>query len=186
MLGSVDGALAYAEGVVVGIRNDQRGCRTPCEDFDVEELTTHLVQKVLFFGDVPGGAVDPGAVPEPDMSGGPLVEPLRTAAEQVRSTWRPEHLDENYDLPQGRLSGAELARYFLLEVLGHGWDLAVATGRPADAGVALARAGLEAAHDIGEETLRSPGLMGPAVPLEGETTEMDRFVAYIGRDPQAW
>jgi uncharacterized protein (TIGR03086 family) len=104
----------------------------------------------------------------------------------VRSTWRAEHLEKTYDLPQGQMSGDELARYSLLEVLGHGWDLAVATGRPADAGAALAQAGLRAAHDIGEETLRSPGLMGPAVQLDGETTDMDRFVAYIGRDPQAW
>ena len=183
MLEAVAGALDPADRVIAGIAGDRRHAPTPCEGYDVEGLTAHLVQKVVFFGGLPGGgATDPEAVPEPDLAGTPLVEPFRSAADRVR----PARLGREYDLAPGRMSGAELARYFLLEVLGHGWDLAVATGQPADAGDALAEAGLRAAGDIGDEVLRSPGLMGPVVSLGDDARAMDRFVAYLGRDPRLW
>ena len=187
MIDAVAAALDYSDRVIAGVPDDRRPAPTPCEGLDVEGLTAHLVQKVVFFGGLPGGgATDPEAVPEPDLAGVSLVEPFRAAADRVRSDWRPEHLDRQFDLAPGRMSGAELARYFLLELLGHGWDLAVATGQSADAGDALAEAGLRAARDIGDDVLRSPGLMGPAVPPADDAPAMDRFVTYIGRDPRRW
>jgi uncharacterized protein (TIGR03086 family) len=187
MLDSVHQALAYAGGVVGGIGDDQRRLPTPCEGFDVEQLCAHLVQKVVFFGGIPaGGPHDPEAVPDPDLTGRPLSEPFDEAADRVRSTWDAERLDEVFDLAPGRLSGTELARYFLLELLGHGWDLAVATHQPADPGAELANAGLAAAEQIGDEALRTPGLMAPAVTVPATAPAMDRFVAYIGRDPHRW
>jgi uncharacterized protein (TIGR03086 family) len=186
MLDAVRATLDRADRVIVGIAGDRRHLSTPCEDYDVERLTAHLVQKVVYFGGLPSdGPTDPAAVPEPDLHDVPLAEPFRAAADRVRSSWRPEHLEGTYDLEQGPLSGTELARYFLLELLGHGWDLAVATGQPADLGDALAEEGLRAARAIGEATLRSPGLMGPAVPPP-DSTATDRFAAYIGRNPRAW
>jgi uncharacterized protein (TIGR03086 family) len=82
------------------------------------------------------------------------------------------------------MSGTDLARYSLLELFGHGWDLAVATDQPSGPGDELAHAGLDPAQDIGDQALRVPGLMDQAIPVGADAPPMDRFVAYIGRDPR--
>ena len=187
VLDAVFGGLDYADRIVAGLSGGTRHQATPCEGLDVEELAAHLVQKVLIFGGAGGGATtDPDGVPLPDLESVAPIDAHRPAAARVLTTWWGTTLDRTFDLPQGRLLGADLCHFFLLEVLGHGWDLAVATGQPADAGVVLAEAGLGAAAAIGDDILRSPGLMGPAVPVAADSPPMDRFLAAIGRDPAAW
>jgi uncharacterized protein (TIGR03086 family) len=187
VLDAVFGGLGYADRVVAGISALTRHQSTPCEGLDVEALTAHLVQKVLIFGGVGAGTTsDPDAMPVPELERVTLIDAYRPAAARARTTWSGATLNRTFDLPQGRLRGADLCHFFLLEVLGHGWDLGVATGQPADAGEQLAEAGLGAAAAIGEDTLRSPGLMGPAVPVAADSPAMDRFVAAIGRDPAGW
>jgi hypothetical protein len=123
VLRAVRSSLGYTDRIIVGIPEDGRSRRTPCEGLNVEQLTAHLVQKVRFFGGLPaGGATDPEAVPEPDLRGRPMIDPFRSAARRVQSSWLPRHLHEVYDLAPGRRSGTEVVRYFLVEVLGHGWD----------------------------------------------------------------
>jgi uncharacterized protein (TIGR03086 family) len=187
VLDAVFGGLDYADRIVAGVSARTRHQPTPCEGLDVEALTAHLVQKLLIFGCVGGGTTsDPDAVPVPDLEGVALIDAYRPAAARVPTTWSGNTLTRTFDLPQGRLLGADLCHFFLLEVLGHGWDLAVATGQPADAGEVLAEAGLGAAAAIGDDILRSPGLMGPAVPVAADSPPMDRFLAAIGRDRAAW
>lgn len=187
VLDAVFGGLAYADRIVAGVSDQTRHQPTPCEGMDVEALAAHLVQKVLIFGGAGAGTMsDPDAVPVPDLESVALIDAYRPGAARIRTTWSGVTLDRTFDLPQGRLVGADLCRFFLLEVLGHGWDLAVATCQPADAGEVLAGAGLEAAAAIGDDTLRSPGLMGPAVAVAADASPMDRFVAAIGRDPACW
>jgi uncharacterized protein (TIGR03086 family) len=187
VLDAVFGGLDYADRIVAGISARTRHQPTPCEGLDVEALTAHLVQKLLIFGGVGAGTTsDPDAVPVPGLERATLIDAYGPAAARVRTAWSGATLNRTFDLPQGRLRGADLCHFFLLEVLGHGWDLGVATGQPADAGEQLAEAGLGAAAAIGEDTLRSPGLMGPAVPVAADSPAMDRFVAAIGRDPAGW
>ena len=187
VLDAVFGGLGYADRILAGVSAPARHQLTPCEGLDVEALAAHLVQKVLIFGGVGGGATnDPDAFPLPDLERVAPIDAYRPAAARVRTAWSGTTLARTFDLPQGQLLGADLCHFFLLEVLGHGWDLAVATGQPADAGEVLADAGLAAAAAIGDEVLRSPGLMGPAVPVAADSPPMDRFVAAIGRDPVAW
>jgi uncharacterized protein (TIGR03086 family) len=187
VLDAVFGGLDFADRIVAGISARARRQPTPCEGLDVEALTAHLVQKVLIFGGVGAGTTsDPDAVPVPELERITLIDAYRPAAARARTTWSDTTLNRTFHLPQGRLRGADLCHFFLLEVLGHGWDLGVATGQQADAGEQLAEAGLGAAAAIGEDTLRSPGLMGPAVPIAADSSAMDRFVAAIGRDPADW
>jgi uncharacterized protein (TIGR03086 family) len=186
MLDAVFGGLDYTDRIVAGIPDQARHEPTPCEALHVEALTAHLVQKLLIFGGLGASTTtDPASVPEPDLGHAVLIDAYRPAAARVRTAWSAA-MDRTFDLPQGRLSGVDVSRFFLLEVLGHGWDLAVATGQPADAGEALADAGLQAVAAIGEETLRSPGLLARAIPIAPDSSRMDRFVAAIGRKPKDW
>jgi hypothetical protein len=71
-------------------------------------------------------------------------------------------------------------------VLGHGWDLAVAIGQPANVGKALADAGLQAVSAIGKTLCAPPGLMASAISIGPDSSPMHRFVAAIGRNPDDW
>jgi hypothetical protein len=72
-------------------------------------------------------------VPEPDLGHAVLIDAYRPAAARKRTAWSTATMDRTFDLPQGRLSGVDLSQFFLFEVLGHGWDLAITTGQAADA-----------------------------------------------------
>jgi uncharacterized protein (TIGR03086 family) len=71
--------------------------------------------------------------------------------------------------------------FALDEVVVHGWELAVATGRPYPADEAAVRACAE--FLAGAE--RSPELFGPVVEVPADAPALDRLVGLTGRDP-AW
>jgi uncharacterized protein (TIGR03086 family) len=65
----------------------------------------------------------------------------------------------------------------------HGWELATATGQPADLD------GRRAAHVLGfaEQSLATPesraGRIGPAVPVAADAPVTERLAAFLGRRP---
>ncbi|KUI31430.1 TIGR03086 family metal-binding protein [Mycobacterium sp. GA-2829] len=70
----------------------------------------------------------------------------------------------------------------LAEVVLHGWDLAVATGRRYDCDEATARACLD--HLAQFDPAGTEGLFGPAVPIPDDAPVLDRIVARSGRHPR--
>jgi uncharacterized protein (TIGR03086 family) len=183
VLDLLDGALTYTGRIVTGIPDSERGAPTPCEGLDVERLTAHLLGDLLRFAAVPASAGMATRAGDPDLAGRPLAHAYAEAAAAVRAAWRPEHVDTVYDLPFGPATGAGMAMFLLIEILGHGWDLAVATGQPEDAGDRLASAGLVVAKQLGD-SLRSDDMMAPPHPTPPDGSAMDRLIAYLGRDPR--
>jgi uncharacterized protein (TIGR03086 family) len=182
VLDLLDGALTYTGRIVTGIADPQRGAPTPCETFDVEHLTGHLVGDLRWFAALPD-AIDTTRGPDPDLTGVSLARVYTKVAAAARAGWHPEHLDTVYGMPYGPATGVGLAMFMLIEVLGHGWDLAVATGQPTDAGEELASAGLLVAKQLGT-SLRADGMMAAPVPVPPDAPAMSRLIAYLGRDPR--
>lgn len=85
--------------------------------------------------------------------------------------------------PLGEMPGPALAGFTTLDILVHGWDLAVATGQPADLD------GRVAAHALGfaSQALATPesraGRIGSAVPVAADAPVTQRLVAFLGRQP---
>ena len=85
--------------------------------------------------------------------------------------------------PLGEMPGPGLAGFTTLDILVHGWDLAKATGQPADLDGRLA------AHVLGfaAQALATPesraGRIGPAVPVAADAPVTSRLVAFLGRHP---
>jgi uncharacterized protein (TIGR03086 family) len=129
-----------------------------------------------------GGSLDPTTQPEPDLRDARLAAAFDEAAAAVRDAWSAERMRASFDTPGGPVTGEGLTQFMVVELLGHGWDLATATGQRADAGDDLAEAGLVVAHDLGE-VLRSPGMMGPPVPVPPDASATDRLAAFLGRTP---
>ena len=70
------------------------------------------------------------------------------------------------------------------DVLVHTWDLAKATGAPADLDPELCRIGLERAL-AGRARMEASGMFAPTVKTSERAPAQDRLLAFFGRDP-AW
>lgn len=183
MLTLLYGSLGYTDQIIAGIPDSRRDVPTPSEEFTVEQLTVHLVNGLYWSAALPGGgAGDTNADNEPDLGGVSLVAAYRAAADAMRSAWTPDRLERVYDTAGDKTTGTGIIQFMIIEILGHGWDIAVATGQPADAGADIATAALRVAEDLGD-VLRAPGMMAAPVPVPDDASAMDRFVAYLGRDP---
>jgi uncharacterized protein (TIGR03086 family) len=81
------------------------------------------------------------------------------------------------------MPGPGLAGFTTLDILVHGWDLARATGQPADLDGRLAE------HVLGfaGQALATPesrgGRIGPALAIPADATVTGRLVAFLGRQP---
>ncbi|MFI0482302.1 TIGR03086 family metal-binding protein [Actinomadura sp. 9N215] len=185
-LALLDDCMAWADGVVEGIHAEQGSAATPCSEFTVDDLLAHLIDGLTWFGQLPaGGPTDPRRVHGLDPVGRSHVEAFHAARATIRRNWTPAHLSDTYALPFGQTTGTGITEYMSVETLGHGWDLAAATGQPITVAPHLAEAALTIARGL-EPALRAPGMMADAVTVTADTQPIDRFVAFLGRHPQAW
>lgn len=75
-------------------------------------------------------------------------------------------------------------RFYTADVFMHTWDLASASGRPADLDPAFAQQLLSGMLGI-EDMLRASGQYGPAVAVPADAGPVEKLMGFIGRDP-AW
>jgi uncharacterized protein (TIGR03086 family) len=186
LLTLLENCLDWADGVVARIGDGQRESATPCPEFTVGGLTAHLVDGLTWYGGLPaGGSADPRDVHGPDLRQVPYADAFRTACAVIRRNWTAQCLAETYPMAGGEVTGAGITEYMVVETLGHGWDLAIATGQPIRVSPDVAEAALDVAHRLGEQNLRGPGMMAAAVTIDADAPAIDRFVAFLGRQPRA-
>ena len=114
---------------------EQLDLPTPCPDWDVRALLTHLVGgnirwaalatgEPLMRGPARGGAS--GA----DMLGDDTAAAYRRSAATLHAAWQDlALLNRQFELPICVLPGRAALNIRLLETVIHGWDLAKATGQ---------------------------------------------------------
>jgi uncharacterized protein (TIGR03086 family) len=178
----LESVLDKTAGVLDGVSDDQLSEPTPCGEYDVEALRSHIVGWAQQFAAGSAGTstdVDPATY----QAGDDAPEVFRTAAADIIGGWREHGLDREVQLSQGSSPGPMVFNMTLMEYLTHGWELAVATGQPvpyteAEASEALARA---------EATLKDEyrgDAFGPRVEVPADAPAVDRFVAFMGREPR--
>jgi uncharacterized protein (TIGR03086 family) len=156
---------------------------TPCPDFDVAELVDHLAQWLETFA---GSAA--GTPPPPVVDGGswpnPAVERFRAATEHAVDAFRDGAADRPLRLMAGEVPGSMVLGMMLMEYLGHGWDLAVATGQRVPFSDGEAEAALAVGRTILAPSFRGPDKsFGPEVPVGEDAPAVDRLIGFLGRDP---
>ncbi len=173
--------------LVTCVRDDQLGDPTPCTRYAIADLVEHIGGLAVAF------TFAARKTPMPP-------ELLRDGdGDQLESGWRDRTaqrlaaLAEAWSDPAAyggstaagpiEMPGSEAALVALDEVVVHGWDLAVATGRELRVSDEDARAcaGFVASFPAPE----GDGPFGPPLPVPEGASELDRLVALTGRDP-AW
>jgi len=177
----LDRALAATEAVVAGIRADQWTAPTPCAELDVRGVLNHLVGGNLLFAAIVRG--EPRPAPGTDRLGGDPLAAFRQAAAQLREAFAvPGVLESVFQAPFGTGPGVVLVHVRVIEVLVHGWDLARATGQPADFPDDVAERALAGARRQLTARPEGPGAPFAAeVPVPPDAPAVDRLAGFLGR-----
>lgn len=140
-----DRALDWVHGLITAVRAEQLADPTPCPEFDVRALLGHLVATVDRARAI-GEGRPPFSVPSvvtgvDETRDDAWAAAFADAAERMRLVWRDDALlDKQLTVPWGTVPGRAAVWGYVNEALVHGWDLAVATGQPAEADADLADA----------------------------------------------
>ncbi|MCP2324162.1 uncharacterized protein (TIGR03086 family) [Hamadaea flava] len=169
--------------LLAGIQPAQRALPTPCPDYDVAALTDHLVGWLSMFAARAAGADyhdDPSAY---RCGADPAVE-FATVGRQAVMAFESGAADRPLRMTSSELPGTAVLGMMLIEYVGHGWDLAVATGQPVPYTESEAQAALDAARGMLLPAYRGPGgTFGYEVDVSADASAVDRLVAFIGRNP---
>jgi uncharacterized protein (TIGR03086 family) len=184
-------ALDATGQLVAGIRDEQWSGPTPCSAWDVRALVNHLVfGNRLYARVLAGNPFSPAELPrlrEVDQLGADPVGAYRESATDVLTAFnRPDVFERFFILPVGSVPGAVALHLRVTETLVHGWDLAQATGQPADLPEPVAQEELAfTIRQLPADAPRTGGPFGAAQPISDEAPAVDRLAAYLGR-PVPW
>jgi uncharacterized protein (TIGR03086 family) len=173
---SLEQTFTHAQGVIADVRPAQLADKTPCEEWTVRDLLEHMIGVVAGLGAAAGG--QPAG--KFALGGDPAAQ-FRDAATAALVAWRtPGVLDRVVDAGPGPMPGRVLASINLLDTATHTWDLAIATGQPAELPEGVAVAAMEASRMIVSPELRA-GRFGPEVAAPEDASSTQRLVAFLGR-----
>lgn len=163
-------ALDQAGEAIGAVTEDQLSGTTPCPDWEVSKLISHLIQDAeRFTQGVQGG--DPDWSAQPETVSGDWSGDFRSAADELVAAWQQKGEGE----PPGPIWQAS-------EIAIHTWDLVRATGQDRE---------LDA--DVAEQALAfmsnamTPENRGDSFSAEldapADAPAYDRLAAFAGRDP---
>lgn len=179
-----DRALDVTGRVVAGIPPDRWHAETPCVGWEVRALLNHLVAGNLWAAELAGGATIEGVGDrlDGDLLGSEPAESYRASAKAAAAVFhRPGALDAPCAVSYGPVPGAVYAGHRFIDVLIHGWDLAVATAQDRKLADDLVNACLLIAEPQAE-LLRSSGAFAAEVTVPPDATAQARLLAMLGRE----
>jgi uncharacterized protein (TIGR03086 family) len=176
-------ALDATGMIVAGIPADRWQAGTPCDGWDVRTLVNHVVSGNLWAVELAAGGTieDVGDRLDGDVLGPDPVGSYSASAKAAAAAFRgPGALDAPCAVSYGPVPGSVYAGHRFIDVLIHGWDLAVATGQDTvlDAGL------MQACQQVLEpqlELFRAAGAFARPLPVPPGATGQTRFLAMLGR-----
>jgi len=157
---------------IAAIGTDQRAVPTPCADWDMHTLVTHVIEDLRrFTRAAQGEKVDWSQPPQP-LDGDDWTAEFDRGAQQLLDTWRAAPTDA---LPRVDQAVTELAV--------HGWDITKATRQPlsllddeiAEYALAWSKPRLKPEY--------RGAAFGAEVPVPDDAPAQDRLAGWFGRNP---
>lgn len=168
-----------AVGVLIDkIRPDQWSAGTPCDDWAVRDVVTHLAGMNRVFAAMLADSPTPQ---RESISDDDLPSAYRSSSERLlRAFAQPGVLARTYESPMGTATGSERLSIRLYDLLAHGWDLACATDQAADFPHDAVQHALAFARQQLDGT-GAPGRFAPAQPVAADAPLIDQLAAHLGR-----
>ncbi len=180
LLAALDRALASTDRLIAGIDAGQWSTPTPCTEWDVRALVTHVTSGMLNFAALVRGDPRPDGTAD-DQADDPVAA-YRSAAATMRAAFgAPGALDRIYPSPIGPAPGSVLVHLRITELLVHGWDLARATGQPPALPTDLAEGELAVWRAQFRDGVPAGLPFAPAQPVAAHAPAIDHLAAFLGR-----
>jgi len=179
-----DEALEATGRIVSGVAVDKWGAATPCADWNVRELVNHLVAGNWWAAELAAGATiaDVGDKLDGDVLG---IDPVGSYNESARAAsavfHRPGAMVAPCAVSYGPVPGSIYAGHRFLDVLVHGWDLAIASGQDPTLDSTLVQGCLEVVEPQAE-LLRESGMFRADVAAQPGASSQTRLLALLGRE----
>jgi uncharacterized protein (TIGR03086 family) len=176
-------ALVATRPVVAAADPGQWAQPTPCADWDVGELLNHLVSGNWWAAELARGATidEVGSRLDGDQVGDDPLDAYDRSAEAAAAAFEaPGALDAPCAVSYGPVPGSVYAGHRFIDVLIHGWDLAVATGQDRTLDPALVDACWSEVEPQAE-MFRGTGLFGDDIPISPGADPQTRLLAALGR-----
>jgi uncharacterized protein (TIGR03086 family) len=179
-----DRALEATEKIVANVDPMQFARPTPCSELDVRALLNHMVGGNYRFVKIAEGEPGTDFASTGDYVRSDALTPYRDSARAVALAWSdPALLEKTVHLPFGDFPGLFAIGIHTVEVIVHGWDVARATGQPAELDTELHAVAWQNCKDI-DESFRGPGApFGSVVEPPAGATDTQRLMAWLGRHP---
>lgn len=176
-LDSVEATLRILQQVLHPIARDDMSRQTPCSEFNVAQLTDHLLNSITVIGD----AVDAELPPRDETDS--VERQIVAAARPALDAWHRHGLHGMVMVGPNEAPAAVMAGVLSIEFLVHAWDYAVATGRDVDAPGSLADYVLGLARNIITPEGRTNAGFHQPVNVPADASALDQLIAFTGRNP---
>ncbi len=189
-------AVRGTVGLVAGIGPADLARPTPCDQWTLAELLTHMTAQHDGFAAAAAGEGGDLARWQPQArtgeSAADLVLAYTAAAERVIKAFGADGvLDREFELAEfsmmPRFPAAQAISFHLVDYVVHGWDVARSLGLPYQPEPDLLAATLPVAQAVPDGDLRTQGLVpfAPRIPVAGDAGVLDQILGLLGRRP-AW
>ncbi|WP_170929079.1 TIGR03086 family metal-binding protein [Mycobacterium paraense] len=176
-LHSAEDTLGVLQRVLHPIAADDLTRQTPCSEFDVQQLTAHLLKSIAGLGGMVGAEL-------PERDDGDSVErQIIAAARPALDAWHRRGLDGTVPFGNSELPAKSACGIFSIEFLVHAWDYAVAVGHRLDAPQPLSEYVLGLARQIIRPELRGGAGFDDPVEVPADAGALEQLVAFTGRNP---
>jgi uncharacterized protein (TIGR03086 family) len=176
--------LPWAEQRIAATRRDQFGASTPCSEWDVEALLTHMFSTIVYYTLLAEHAeVDTQGMVVPSIKDGDYGALYRRASAAALRAWAaPRVLDRPCrHAIAGSVSGSYALGIHAADVLIHSWDLARATGQDELMEPAPAWFALQMFHIVLAKEKSRRYLFDPQVAVPDSSDAQTRLLAFTGR-----
>ena len=176
-------ALESTRTFVAGIGASQWANSTPCAEWDVRSLTNHIVVGDLWAAELATGHTisDVGDRLDGDHLGDDPLDAYDQSAQVAQAAFEaPDALEAPCAVSYGPVPGSVYAGHRFIDVLIHGWDIAVATGQSST----LAPHLVEACWDVINpqlDGLLASGMFGSDSKAPTSTDRQTRLLETLGR-----
>ncbi|WP_412739938.1 TIGR03086 family metal-binding protein [Krasilnikovia sp. MM14-A1259] len=178
-------SVAGAAAVVRGVKPEQFGGPTPCQDWDVRTLTNHLLQVVSALSLAGRREAVQGELWAQDlMSSQGWADRFDEEGRAAVGAWADATAwDGTVTMGDMAMPSLMIASMLASDLAIHGWDLARATGQDYRCDDDVAELAHRFVADMGEQG-RQMGIYAAPLSVADGGAVFDKALALSGRDPQ--
>jgi uncharacterized protein (TIGR03086 family) len=176
-------ALAVTRNLVAAVGPDQWSLPTPCTGWDVRDLVNHIVSGNWWVVELVGGRTidEVGDALDGDVLGDdPLGAYVESAGAADAAFSAPGAMEAMCAVSYGPIPGSAYVGDRFVDVLVHGWDVAVAIGHDATLDPMLVDACIELVAPMADD-LEASGAFGGHVEAPPDASPQTRLLAMLGR-----